>query len=132
MALTDPIADMLTVIRNASSAKKPTVEARRSRISEEIVKLFKREGFIANYKHMKDKKQGILRIYLRYAKDGTPGIIGIRRISKPGLRIYKRMDAIPRVYAGLGCAILSTSKGIMTDAEARQMRLGGEIICYIW
>jgi small subunit ribosomal protein S8 len=132
MALTDPIADMLTRIRNASSAKKEVVDVRNSRLAEEMLKILKREGFVANYKIMKDSKQGMLRIYLKYAKDETPVIMGIRRVSKPGLRVYKKKDELPRVYGGIGAAIVSTSKGLMTDSEARQQGLGGEVLCYIW
>ena len=132
MAVTDSIADMLTVVRNASSAKKTVVEVKNSRIAEEIMKIFKKERFISNYKLMKDAKQGILRVYLKYSKDGNPAILGIKRISKPGLRIYKKTDEIPEVYAGLGTAVISTSKGLMTDKGAREKRLGGEVICYVW
>lgn len=132
MAVTDPIADMLTVIRNASSAKKDVVEFKNSRLAEEILKIFKKEDFISNYKHIKDNKQGILRIYLKYAKSGNPAILGLKRISKPGLRVYKKAEDLPKVYGGLGVAIISTSKGIMTDTEARESKNGGEVICYIW
>jgi len=132
MAVTDPIADMLTIIRNASSAKKEVAEVKNSKMSEEIVKILKRESFISNYKLIKDTKQGILRIYLKYAKDGTPAITGLQRISKPGLRIYKKTDVMPKVYGGLGVAIVSTSKGIMTDSEAREQKVGGEVICNAW
>ena len=132
MAVTDPIADMLTVIRNASSSKKKVLEVRNSKVSEEIVKIFKKEDFISNYKLIKDSKQGLIRVYLNYAKDGTPGILGIKRISRPGLRIYKKKDELPKVYGGLGSAVISTSKGMMTDVEARDKGLGGEVICYIW
>ncbi len=132
MALTDPIADMLTVIRNASSARKGVVEVKNSRVSEEIIKIFKREGFISNYKLIKDSKQGILRVYLKYLKSGNPAILGIRRISKPGLRVYKKADELPKVYGGLGVAIISTSGGITTDNEARDKKMGGEVICYTW
>ena len=132
MALTDPIADMLTIVRNASSIKKETAEVRNSILSENIVKLLKREGFIANYKLMKDNKQGILRIYLKYLKNGTPSILGLKRISRPGLRVYKKADELPKVYGGLGIAILSTSKGLLTDTEARNNKIGGEVICYAW
>jgi small subunit ribosomal protein S8 len=132
MALTDPIADMLTIIRNASRAKKDVAEARNSIISENILKILKKESFIANYKLMKDDKQGILRIYLKYMKNGTPAILGLKRISKPGLRIYKKADSVPKVYGGLGVAIISTSKGLLTDNEAREKNLGGEVICYAW
>lgn len=132
MALTDPIADMLTIIRNASATKKETAEVRGSVLSENIAMLLKREGFIANYKLMKDNKQGILRIYLKYLKNGTPAILGLKRISRPGLRVYKKADELPKVYSGLGIAILSTSKGLMTDVEARDSKIGGEVICYAW
>ena len=132
MALTDPIADMLTIIRNASSTSKETAEVRNSILSENIAKLLKREGFIANYKLMKDNKQGILRIYLKYLKNGTPSILGLKRISRPGLRVYKKADELPKVYSGLGIAILSTSKGLLTDTEARDNKIGGEIMCYVW
>ena len=132
MALSDPIADMLTVIRNASSARKEIVEARNSVLSESVVKILKREGFIANYKLMKDNKQGILRIYLKYLKNGTPSILGLKRISRPGLRVYKKSDELPKVYSGLGIAILSTSKGLLTDTEARNSKIGGEVLCYAW
>lgn len=132
MALTDPIADMLTMIRNASRAKKETVEVKNSRLTEEILKVFKKEDFIANYKLIKDSKQGLLRIYLRYNSDGSPAILGIKRISKSSLRIYKKIDELPKVYGGLGIAVISTSKGLMTDDEARENKLGGEVICYAW
>lgn len=132
MALTDPIADMLTMIRNGSKAKKEVVEVRNSRLSEEIIKILKKEGFIANYKLMKDSKQGLLRVYLKYFTDGTPAVLGLKRISRPGLRIYKRSDELPKVYSGLGIAILSTSKGLLTDVEARSKKIGGEVICYVW
>ena len=132
MALTDPIADMLTIIRNASSSKKEVCEIRNSLFTEEIVKILKKESFIANYKLIKDTKQGILRIYLKYAKDGTPAIIGLKRISKPGLRIYKKTDLLPKVCGGLGVAIVSTSSGVMTDNEAREKKVGGEVLCYAW
>jgi small subunit ribosomal protein S8 len=132
MALTDPIADMLTIVRNASSTKKETAEVKNSVLSESIVKILKREGFIANYKLMKDNKQGILRIYLKYLKNGTPSILGLKRISRPGLRVYKKSDELPKVYGGLGIAILSTSKGLLTDTEARNNKIGGEVICYAW
>lgn len=132
MALTDPIADMLTVIRNASSAKKETAEVRNSVVSENIVKILKREGFVANYKLIKDNKQGILRIYLKYLKNGTPAILGLKRISKPGLRVYKKADELPKVYGGLGVAIVSSSQGLLSDSEAREKKTGGEILCYAW
>ena len=132
MAVTDPIADALTILRNASFAKKQVAELRNSKIVEEILKIFKKESFISNYKLIKDTKQGILRVYLQYDKDGTPAILGIKRISKPGLRIYKKSDELPKVYGGLGVAVISTSKGMMTDNEARAGSMGGEVICYTW
>lgn len=132
MAVSDSIADGLTVIRNASSAKKKVVEVKRSKLLEEIVKIFKREGFLSNSKLIKDNKQGILRIYLKYSKKGDPAILGIKRISKPGLRVYKKADELPKVYSGLGCAVISTSRGLMTDEEARAQKLGGEVMLSIW
>ena len=132
MALTDPIADMLTILRNASLAKKEVAEVRNSIFSENILKILKRESFIANYKLMKDNKQGVLRVYLKYLKDGTPAILGLKRISKPGLRVYRKADSVPKVYGGLGVAIVSTSKGLLTDNEAREQKMGGEVICYAW
>ncbi|MCM8790112.1 MAG: 30S ribosomal protein S8 [Candidatus Omnitrophica bacterium] len=132
MAATDPIADMLTVIRNASSAKKDVVEVKNSVLSEGIVKILKREGFISNYKIIKDNKQGIIRVYLKYLKNGTPAILGLKRVSRPGLRVYSKANALPRVYSGLGVAIISTSKGLLTDEEARDKKVGGEVLCYAW
>lgn len=132
MALTDPIADMLTIIRNASSTKKSVAEVKNSILTEEIVKILKKERFVSNYKLIKDSKQGILRIYLRYLKSGNPAILGIKRVSRPGLRVYKKAAELPKVYGGLGIAVVSTSKGLMTDQEAREKKLGGEVICYSW
>ncbi|MBI5123961.1 MAG: 30S ribosomal protein S8 [Candidatus Omnitrophica bacterium] len=123
---------MLTIIRNGSFAKKEAVEVKGSRLSGEILDIFKRESFISNFKLIKDNKQGILRVYLKYFKDGSPAILGIRRVSKPGLRIYKKNEEVPKVYGGLGVAIMSTSKGLMTDRDAREKKLGGEVLCYIW
>ena len=132
MAATDPIADMITIVRNASSSRKNVVEVKNSLLAEGIISILKREGFVSNYKVIKDTKQGILRIYLKYFKDGTPGMAGIRKISKPGLRVYKKVDELPKVYGGLGVAVISTSKGMMTDSEAREGKVGGEVICYVW
>lgn len=132
MAVTDPIADMLTMVRNASSAKKEVVEVKNSRLTEEIIKIFKKESFVSNYKIIKDSKQGKLRIYLKYLKDGKPAIIGIKKVSKPGLRVYKKADELPKVVGGLGRAVISTSKGLLTDTQALANKVGGEVICYIW
>jgi len=133
MVVTDPIADMLTIVRNASSAKKQTADVKASKINEEILKILKSEGYISNYKPIKDNRQGLFRVYLKYlgAKNG-PTITGLRRISKPGLRIYVRKEDIPYVLNGLGRGILSTSKGLMTDMQARRVHVGGELICYVW
>lgn len=132
MAVTDSVADMLTIIRNGSFAKKEIVEVRGSKLSEEILSIFKKEKFISNYKFIKDDKQGVLRVHLKYSKDGSPAILGIKRISKPGLRIYKQTDELPKVYGGLGLAVISTSRGLMTDDQARENKVGGEVLCYIW
>ena len=132
MAVTDSIADMLTIVRNGSRAKMPVVEVRGSNISGEILNIFKKNEFISNLKLIKDNKQGVLRVYLKYYRDGSPSILGIKRISRPGLRVYKKTGELPKVYGGLGLAVISTSKGLMTDTEAREEKLGGEVICYIW
>ena len=132
MAVTDPIADALTILRNASFAKKEVAELRNSKQLEAILKILKKEGFISNYKSIKDSKQGLLRVYFKYDKDGTPAVLGLKRISRPGLRSYKKADELPKVYGGLGIAVISTSKGMMTDNEARDSKMGGEVICYAW
>ncbi|AZR74731.1 30S ribosomal protein S8 [Anoxybacter fermentans] len=132
MAMTDPIADMLTRIRNANMVRKETVDVPASRIKEEIATVLKNEGFIKDYQRIAEGPQGILRLYLKYGKDGQRVISGLKRISKPGLRVYAKKDEIPKVLGGLGIAIISTSKGIMTDKEARKLGIGGEVICYVW
>lgn len=132
MAMTDPIADMLTRIRNANKEFREKLDVPASKIKKEIARILKEEGYIANYKYISDRKQGVLRIYLRYTSPKERVIKEIRRTSKPGLRIYKRFDQIPKVLGGLGTAIITTSKGLMTDEKARQARVGGEVICYIW
>ncbi|MBL7155930.1 MAG: 30S ribosomal protein S8 [Candidatus Omnitrophica bacterium] len=132
MPVTDTIADMLTVIRNGVMAHKESVEVKRSKVSENILKILKKEDFIANYKAIDDKRQGILKAYLRYEKDKTPAIAGLKRISKPGRRVYVNNKEIKEVYGGLGVALISTSKGVMTDREAKEKKLGGELICEVW
>ena len=132
MALSDPIADMLTVLRNAARAKKEIAEVKNSKFTGEILKILKDEHFISNYKLIKDNKQGIVRVYLKYLKNSSSAITGIKRISRPGLRIYKRADELPQVYGGLGVALISTSKGLMTDKDAREKKIGGEVVCTIW
>ncbi len=132
MAITDLTADMFTMIRNASKAKKVTVEIKRSNLLEVISRILKEQGFISNYKAISDKKQGLLRVYLKYGKDKKPALIGLKKITKPSLRIYKGHKKLPRVLGGIGISIVSTSQGIMTSREARRRKIGGEIICYVW
>jgi len=132
MNLTDPISNALTIIRNGNMASKTKVDIPFSRICEEIMNILKREKYIKDFKFIDDKKQGVLRIYLKYTKNEEPVIIGLSRISKPSLRIYAKKDSIPKVFGGLGMAILSTSRGIVTDTQAREMQTGGEVLCYIW
>ncbi len=132
MTMTDPIADMLTRIRNAIVASYDTVEVPSSKIKINIVKVLKFEGYIRNYKIVGDSKQDIIVIYLKYNEDKSPVIKGLKKISKPSCRIYSRCKKIPRVLDGFGINIISTSKGVMTDREARRMRTGGEIICSVW
>ncbi|MBE3563255.1 MAG: 30S ribosomal protein S8 [Hydrogenibacillus schlegelii] len=132
MVMTDPIADMLTRIRNANMAKKDKVEIPASRLKREIAEILKREGYIRDYEYIEDNKQGILRLFLKYGPNGERVITGLRRISKPGRRVYAKSYEVPRVLGGLGIAILSTSQGVLTDKEARAKRTGGEVIAYIW
>lgn len=132
MVLTDPIADMLTRIRNASSVKHESVDIPGSKFKAEVANILKEEGYIREYKQIEDDKQGTLRIYLKYGPNKEKVISGIKRISKPGLRVYVNKDEVPRVLGGLGIAILSTSNGVMTDKNARKSNVGGEVICYVW
>jgi len=132
MVMTDPIADMLTRIRNANMVGHEKVEVPGSNIKRSIAEILKREGFVRDAEFIADEKQGIIRLFLKYGKGQERVITGLKRISKPGLRVYSGNDSIPRVLGGLGVAILSTSKGILTDKEARQQKLGGEVICYVW
>jgi small subunit ribosomal protein S8 len=130
--ITNPIADMFTRIRNANSKLLEKVDIPSSKLKIEIAKIIKDEGYIANYKSIDDYKQGILRVYLKYTPEGAKAIKGIRSISGPGLRIYRKTTGLPRVTGGLGVSIISTSKGIMSDRKARELKLGGEVIGYIW
>lgn len=130
--LTDPIADMLTRIRNGLMIKAEKVDMPASRMKLEIAKILKEEGFIKAYKILKDKKQGILRVTLKYTHDNEPVITGLRKISKPGRRVYVRHDAVPTVMGGVGISILSTSQGIFADRACRREKTGGEVLCYIW
>lgn len=132
MTMTDPIADYLTRIRNANTAYKETVEIPASRIKKEMSEILKQEGFIKDYEYIEDGKQGVIRIYLKYGPNKEKVFTGLKRISKPGLRVYAQKDQVPKVLNGLGIAIISTSKGILTDKEARKTGVGGEVLCYIW
>jgi len=132
MGMTDPIADMLTRIRNAIMASYNSVNVPGSRMKINIAKVLKSEGFIKNFKLIDDTKQGIIKIYFKYDEKGEPIIDGLKRISKPGCRIYAKSDRIPKVLNGFGINILSTSKGIITDKQAREMGVGGEVICSVW
>lgn len=132
MTITDPIAEMLTRIRNANQARKERVDIPSSKMRQEIARILKEEGYIKNFRVLSDRRQGILRIYLKYTSKKEKVISGIKRISKPSLKYYVKVDEVPRVLGGLGIAILSTSQGIMTDKEARKRRIGGEVICHVW
>lgn len=132
MAMTDVIADMLTRIRNANDAGHPEVTIPCSNIKKAIAQTLKDEGYILDYEVIEDNKQGQLKVYLKYGPNKQRVITGIKRISKPGLRIYAKKDNIPQVLGGLGTVILSTSRGIMTDKQARKEQIGGEVICYVW
>ncbi|MDR5659538.1 30S ribosomal protein S8 [Serpentinicella sp. ANB-PHB4] len=132
MTMTDPIADMLTRIRNASAVKHETVDIPASNIKREIANILLTEGFVKGYDVIDDAKQGIIRVQLKYGKNNEKVITGIKRISKPGLRVYAKRDEIPKVLGGLGIAIISTSKGIITDKIARKEGVGGEVVAYIW
>ena len=132
MGMTDPIADMLTRIRNGAKAGKKWVTIPSSKLRKEVARILAEEHFIKNYQYVEYDKQDEIRVFLRYDSDEKPIIRGIKRISKPGLRMYSRADNLPRVLNGLGIAIISTSSGVMTDREARVKGVGGEIICYVW
>lgn len=132
MVVTDPIADMLTRIRNANAMRYKEVEVPASRIKLEIAKILKEEGYISDVKIKKDKVQDVMVLNLKYGEKKERVITGLKRISKPGLRVYAKVEELPRVLNGLGIAIISTSKGIMTDKEARKESLGGEVLAYIW
>ncbi len=134
MTMTDPIADMLTRIRNANSAMFDTVRMPGSKLKESLASILEREGFISGYRvEPNQHKPGtVLEITLKYSRDRTRTIAGIKRVSKPGLRIYAQADGMPRVLGGMGVAVVSTSQGLLTDAEARRRRLGGEVLCHVW
>ena len=133
MQITDTIADMLTRIRNASSAKHDSVDIPASNMKKAIAQILVDEGYIKNYQIIEDDKQGIIRVALKYqGSSKTPGIQGLRRVSKPGLRIYSSSEEMPKVMKGIGTAIVSTSKGVMTDKKARRENVGGEVLAFIW
>ena len=132
MQITDPIADLLTRIRNASSAKHPSVDVPASKLKKAIADILLAEGYVKGVQLIEDGKQGIIRIALKYQESGTPVISGIRRVSKPGLRIYTNCEDMPKVMKGLGTAIISTSKGVMTDKAARKANVGGEVLAFVW
>ncbi|MDO5715223.1 MAG: 30S ribosomal protein S8 [Tissierellia bacterium] len=130
--MTDPIADMLTRIRNGNNARHKSVDIPASNVKKQITEILLNEGFIKGYDVVDDNKQGIIKIDFKYAESGERVISGLKRISKPGLRVYVKCEDVPKVLGGLGIAIISTSKGILTDKEARAQGVGGEVICYVW
>jgi small subunit ribosomal protein S8 len=132
MVMTDPVADMLTRIRNANAVRHESLEVPGSRLKREIAEILKREGFIKEVEYVEDSKQGMIRIFLKYGPNQEKVITGLKRISKPGLRVYAKADEVPRVLSGLGIAIVSTSTGIITDKEARKQSVGGEVLAYVW
>lgn len=132
MVMTDPIADLLTRIRNANSVHHDKVEIPASKIKRAVVKILKEEGFVKDFEVLSDSKQGILRVSLKYGPERDRVITGIKRISKPGLRVYAKKEQLPKVLGGLGIAIISTSQGIMSDKQARKNGLGGEVIAFVW
>ncbi|WP_283583166.1 MULTISPECIES: 30S ribosomal protein S8 [Limosilactobacillus] len=132
MSMSDPIADFLTRIRNANMAHHASVEAPASKMKRDIAETLKAEGFVSDVEYVDDDKQGIIRVFLKYGKNGERVISGLKRISKPGLRTYVKADAVPKVLNGLGIAIISTSQGVVTDKVARAKNIGGEVIAYVW
>lgn len=132
MVMTDPVADFLTRIRNANMVYHDKVEAPASRMKRSIANILKEEGFIRESEYIEDGKQGIIRVYMKYGSNKQRVLTGLKRISKPGLKVYARKDGVPKVLGGLGIAIISTSRGIMTDKKARSLGLGGEVLCYVW
>lgn len=130
--MTDPIADMLTRVRNANTVRHENVDVPASNIKKELARILLEEGFVKGYDVIEDGKQGLIRLQLKYGKNGEKVITGIKRISKPGMRVYADSHSVPRVLNGLGISIISTSKGILTDKQARELGIGGEVICYVW
>ena len=130
--MTDPIADFLTRIRNAATAGHRTVDVPASKMKAGLAAILKEQGYITDYQRLDEGPQGLIRMRLRYIDDGTPAMLGLRRISRPGLRRYAQVADLPRVRNGLGIAVISTSHGLMTDKEARRKKIGGEVLCYVW
>jgi len=130
--MSDPIADMLTRMRNGIIASFDSVDVPSSKLKINIAKILKSEGFIKNYKVIADKKQGLIRIFLKYDENGEPVIGGLKRVSRSSVRVYAKKDEVPMVLNGFGINVLSTSKGVMTDKQARKLRIGGEILCSVW
>lgn len=132
MVMTDPIADLLTRIRNANMVRHEKLEVPASNLKKQVAEILKREGFVRDVEYIEDNKQGIIRIFLKYGSNNERVITGLKRISKPGLRVYAKADEVPRVLNGLGIAIVSTSQGVLSDKEARQKQAGGEVLAYVW
>jgi len=132
MTMSDPIADMLTRIRNANMVRHEKLEVPASNMKKEIAEILKREGFVRDVEYVEDSKQGIIRIFLKYGQDNERVITGLKRISKPGLRVYAKTNEVPKVLNGLGIALVSTSNGVLTDKEARAKQVGGEVVAYVW
>jgi small subunit ribosomal protein S8 len=132
MSMTDPISDLLTRIRNATMVRHDRADIPASKMKLEIVKILKQEGFIRTFKLLEEGPQGVIRLYLKYADDGEPAIHGLKRVSRPGLRVYRRVNDLPKVRNGLGIAVISTNRGVLTDEQARSLRVGGEVLCELW
>ncbi len=132
MSMTDPVSDMLTRIRNATTVRHDRADVPASKMKLEIAKILKQEGYIRTFKLLEEGPQGLIRIYLKYAEDGEPVIHGLQRVSSPGRRVYRRADDLPKVRNGLGVAVISTNRGVLTDEQARGLRVGGEVLCEIW
>ena len=132
MVMSDPIADMLTRIRNANMVRHEKLEVPASNMKREIAEILKREGFVRDVEYVEDSKQGIIRIFLKYGQNNERVITGLKRISKPGLRVYAKTNEVPKVLNGLGIALVSTSNGLLTDKEARAKQVGGEVVAYVW
>jgi len=132
MSMTDPISDMLTRIRNATTVRHDRTDVPASKMKLEIAKILKQEGFIRTFKQLEEGPQGLIRIYLKYAEDGESVIHGLRRVSTPGRRVYRAADDLPKVQNGLGVAVVSTNRGVLTDEQARGLGVGGEVLCEVW